>query len=56
MIKENESETLVRCAYAALVLRGFNKASEIHDPILVEVWKLGRKLAKPAKAKTSRRD
>jgi len=63
MSKLNEHARFVLNAYAGLVLRGYDKASEIDDPILSDIWRLGRKLAKKeslfairAKAKPSRRD
>ena len=56
MKKCNEYEQFVLCAYAGLVLRGYDRASDILDPILRDVWRLGRKLDKRTKAKASRRD
>ena len=53
---KSECQRFIRLAHAGLVLRGYNKASEIDDLILREIWMLGAKLAKRAKGKSSRRD
>lgn len=52
-MKLNEHAQFVLNAYAGLVLRGYDSAREIKDPILREVWRLGRKLAKRVKEKRS---
>jgi hypothetical protein len=44
-------ETFFKVAHAALVLRGYDKASEIHDKLLRELWTVGRALAKRDKSK-----
>lgn len=50
-------ETFFKVAHAALALRGYDKASDINDLILRELWMVGRKLSARDKPKRgSRRD
>jgi hypothetical protein len=47
--KKTSNDEFLRLAYCALVLRGYDNWKQIPDPILVEVWKRGKKLMKPTK-------
>jgi hypothetical protein len=49
--RDKSHETFLLTAYAGLVLRGYDSARQIEDPILREVWKRGRKIAEKEKAR-----
>jgi len=48
---EQQCTEFVRLAYCGLVLRGCDSAAETNDPILEEVWRLGRKVVLAEKRK-----
>lgn len=39
-----QCQEFLRVGQAALVLRGYNRVIDIDDPLLKEVWRLGRKV------------
>jgi hypothetical protein len=42
----SKDEAFLALAYAGLVLRGYDSERQIKDPILREVWRRGKRLAK----------
>jgi hypothetical protein len=55
LAKEPKLAEFLMVAQCGLVLRGYDKQREIEDPILREVWRLGRKLNKQRALREKRR-
>lgn len=53
---EQQCTEFLRLAQVGLVLRGYDRATDIGDPILKEVWRFGRKVALAEKRRESNGD
>ena len=52
--RDSEHSEFLMIAQVGLVLRGYNRERDIHDPILRKVWRFGRRLNKERMLKEKR--